>query len=183
MLRFGTIGAFAAAFLVLSSPALAAYNAYLLIEGVPGESRDDQHRGWIEVLSFERKAGGMRSMSSGAGAGNTGSNEIVITKRLDASSPMLRQAASAGRRFSKAVLDVMKPGAGAGTRTPYMEITFTDVLVSGVSMASGVSGSNETVTLSYAHEETSYAQATASPQTMRRPMNAMPMMHPVSPPH
>jgi len=168
--------------MALTSPALAAYDIYLQMEGIRGESQDDQHRDWIEVLSFERKAGGMGSMMSGAGAGvgHMGAHEIVITKRIDASSPMLHQAVSVGRHFSRAVLDVRRPEAQVGRQKTYMEITLTDVFVSSVRNSAGGSGPNEAVTLSYAREETSYPQATSYPQTMRRPMNAMPMMQPGS---
>jgi type VI secretion system secreted protein Hcp len=29
-----------------------AFDAFIIIDGIEGESTDDKHRGWIEVLSF-----------------------------------------------------------------------------------------------------------------------------------
>ena len=29
-----------------------AYDAFLKIDGIPGESTDDKHKDWIEILSF-----------------------------------------------------------------------------------------------------------------------------------
>ena len=30
-----------------------AFDAFLKIDGIPGESTDDKHKDWIEVLSFD----------------------------------------------------------------------------------------------------------------------------------
>ena len=30
-----------------------AFDAFLKIDGIPGESTDDKHKDWIEILSFD----------------------------------------------------------------------------------------------------------------------------------
>jgi type VI secretion system secreted protein Hcp len=32
------------------------FDAFLKVEGVPGESTDDKHQGWIEILHYSHEA-------------------------------------------------------------------------------------------------------------------------------
>ena len=49
-----------------------AFDAFLKIDGVPGESTDDKHKDWIEVLSYStgvsQKSSGSASTAGGASA-------------------------------------------------------------------------------------------------------------------
>ncbi len=49
-----------------------AFDAFLKIDGIPGESTDDKHKDWIEILSFShglsQAATGSRSSGGAATA-------------------------------------------------------------------------------------------------------------------
>jgi type VI secretion system secreted protein Hcp len=68
------------------------FDAFLNIEGIPGESSDDKHKDWIEISAFShgisQPAAG--SMSTGGGKGRERCNhmEFVIEKELDKASPV-----------------------------------------------------------------------------------------------
>jgi type VI secretion system secreted protein Hcp len=71
------------AFIVVTpSISMAAMDIFVFVEGVPGESMDDQHKDWIDGLSY---FGGVVN----DGVGKSCFNDISITKRLDKSSPTL----------------------------------------------------------------------------------------------
>ena len=64
-----------------------AFDAFLKIDGIPGESTDDKHKDWIEVLSFEF---GMDQPSSAtdssAGGGTTERvdvDDLAVMKHID----------------------------------------------------------------------------------------------------
>ena len=49
------------------------FDAFLKLDGIPGESQDDKHKEWIELHSFSmgiaQTAGGQRSTTGAATAG------------------------------------------------------------------------------------------------------------------
>jgi len=163
--------------LALFSPALAAADIYLQIPGIPGDSPDRDHPGWIEVQSYQNEMG-RGAISAGGASGRTATHEIVVTKFLDKASPKLHEAMARGTHIPKVTIELMR-GSGE-SRVKYMQITLTDVLISRIASAAGKGPMpTEQVSLNYANEEVSYAA-----QTLRRPMDAMPGMQPaVQPPH
>src|ERR1700680_561721 len=66
----------------------AAVDAYLKLDGVSGESKDDRHRDWIEISSFALSVHGAQG-ASGAGAGKVKHSPLSVHKVLDVSSPDL----------------------------------------------------------------------------------------------
>ena len=107
--RFGFLAAAALAISAVPAAALAAVDAFIWFDNVPGESSDAAHKGWIEVSSFSWGASGhsnIGSASSGGGAGKVSMHEIVITKPTDRSSPLLRTAAANGRHFNAVKLEM-----------------------------------------------------------------------------
>ena len=82
-----------------------AVDAYLLIDGIKGESADSAHQGWIELLSAH--FGVMQPMStsaSTAGGHTVGHSEhrtLSITKLADLASPVLMQHCSMGKTIPR----------------------------------------------------------------------------------
>jgi type VI secretion system secreted protein Hcp len=106
-----------------------AFDAFLKIDGIGGESTDGQHSDWIEVSSF---SWGVNQASNGVGAGASAGraqvHDFSFTKSVGKSSPQLMQAAASGQHLNKAVLACRN----AGTTDPdYLTITFSNVLISG----------------------------------------------------
>ena len=107
-----------------------AFDAFLKIDGVPGESTDAKHSEWIEVLAYNwgvdqpetRSASSHGSLS----AERANFHDFVVTKALDKASPKLAQACASGEHYPAATLEICRAG---GDKQPYMEYKLTDVLV------------------------------------------------------
>ena len=81
----------------------AAYDAFLKIEGVEGESTRDGHAGEIEILSFSwgvSNPGAIDTISgTGSGAGKVSVSDFTVTKQIDKSSPQLFRSAVLADHF------------------------------------------------------------------------------------
>ncbi len=139
-----------AACLSFALPAHAAYDAYLKVEGVPGESRDPGHIGWIEIGSVQldqvRNSMSVRGATGGAGSGKVHFNEFTITKRTDAASPKLFEAATKGKHFPTATIEMRKAGGG---QQEYLVFKLENVFVSSYRAAGPGGGLEESMTLNF----------------------------------
>jgi type VI secretion system secreted protein Hcp len=147
---------------------MALFDAFLKLDGIKGESQDPQHKDEIDVLSFswgeEQTAGS--PTSGGSGAGKVKFHDFSITKKTDASSPLLMLHCANGAHIKEANFVVRKAG---GAKVEYLKINLTDVLVTsyrsetsdvntattGGAPAGGELPSDK-VTLSFAKVEVSY---------------------------
>lgn len=139
-----------AAALVLAGPAPAALNAYMKIDGVPGDSMESKHMGWIEVSSAqldEIRNSTIGSATGGAGAGKIRFNEFTIKKTSDKATPKLLEAAVKGKVFHEVVLHLRKAGGG---QQEYLVIKLENVLVSSFRAGGpGGAGPEESMSLSF----------------------------------
>lgn len=114
--------------LLAAAPLQAAFDAFLKIEGVKGESRDETHKDQIEILSF---SWGVSNPSVAGGQGGKASfQDISFTKVMDKSSPLLMLGCASGRHYPEVILYLRTPtNAGAAGPVTYLTITLTDVMV------------------------------------------------------
>lgn len=129
-----------------------AFDVFLKIDGIPGESTDDKHKEWIEILSYShgvsQMAAGSRSTGGAASAGRCDHQDFSITKGMDKASPPLNANCCDGKHIKKIILELCR---ATGDKQKYMEYTLEDVIVSSVSIG-GSSGGDlpiESVTLNY----------------------------------
>lgn len=110
-----------------------AFDAFLKIDGIPGESTDDKHKDWIEVLRFdhgmEQPASVTASSTGGATAERVNHGTFDIVHLLDKASPKLYEACCTGRHIREVTLELCRAG---GDKVKYMEIKMEQVLVSKV---------------------------------------------------
>lgn len=92
-------------------------------EQVVGSSRDRYHVGWMKLQSVVPP--GQPGFAVSGGHGRVTSRELAITKFADRTSHELLLAASEGRHYKSAVIDV----ADAETGIPELRLTLTDVLI------------------------------------------------------
>ena len=138
---------------------------YLNIDGIPGESLEDKHKDWIEVLSFSHNMSQPTSQTRvSAGGGTTGRAEhgdYVITKHIDKASPKLWEALSTGKHIGKAKMEFMRAG---GDKVKYLEISLEEVVISNVSKSGNGGGGSaddfpvESISLNYGKVEWTYTQ-------------------------
>lgn len=109
-----------------------AIDVYLQIDGIKGESRDDKHKDWIECASAHFGVHQPRSATASTGGGHTAERvhmeDIVLTKVVDLSTPLLLQACSMGKTLPKAKFEFMRAD-GQGVRIKYFEIELENVLI------------------------------------------------------
>jgi len=128
-----------------------AFDAFLKLDGVQGESTDAKHRDEIEVLSFSfgvSQAGGAPT-GGGGGAGKASFTDLHFVARTQKSSPRLFVACASGEHFKQAVLTLRKAG---GKQQEYLTLTFSEVRVSSfqeAGSADGDEGPLDQVTLGY----------------------------------
>jgi type VI secretion system secreted protein Hcp len=150
-----------------------AVDTYLQIDGIKGESTDDKHKDWIEVLTFGHEmmqpVSSTKSSAGGASSGRAQHGDFAIVKYVDMASPKLYEALSNGKHLGKVKLEVCRAG---GSQVKFMEITLEQVMVSRVHLHSnGSNGSSnstaadptdllptETVHLNYGKIEWVYTQ-------------------------
>jgi type VI secretion system secreted protein Hcp len=112
-----------------------AFDAFLKIDGIDGESTDAKHKGEIEVLSF---SWGTAQPGLANGQPNSRNAKLKITdlsfiKRVDVATPALMQEAAVGGAFPTATL-VARKNSG-DTKHEFLKITMSDVIITSVSAA------------------------------------------------
>jgi type VI secretion system secreted protein Hcp len=124
-----------------------AFDAFLKIEGVPGESTDANHKDWIEILSFShgltQTASGSMSSGGGASAERCDHSAFTVVKTLDMASPLLAEKCCSGEHIKEVMLSLNRAG---GDKVQYMEYKMTNVMVTKVSPG-GSSQGKETLPL------------------------------------
>lgn len=128
-----------------------AFDAFLQIDGIPGECTDSKHKDWIELTSFEHSMeqpiSATGSNAGGATAERVNVGPFSITHLLDKASPKLYEACCTGKVLPKAVIQLHRAG---GDKQMYAEITLKQVAISKVdySGAAGADFPSELVKLS-----------------------------------
>jgi len=107
-----------------------AFDAFLKLDGIKGESFDNLHKGEIDILSFSWGVTNTTSMSSGTGGGTGKASfqDLHFTHKIDKASPLLMKKCATGEHILTGLLTVRK--AGGKVPLEYIKIEMEDVLVS-----------------------------------------------------
>ena len=107
-----------------------AFEYFLRIDGIPGESTDKKHAGEIAVESFAwgESNPGPHGAGGGGGAGKVQMQGLHVTARTSKAGPQLLLACAAGTHLKSAVLSARR----AGSKQPgdFLTFSLSDVLVS-----------------------------------------------------
>jgi len=149
---------------VTPSPQPLAFDCFLKIDGVPGESIDDKHKDWIEVLSYYH---GITNAATRTGGGmvlaiNRPTHEdFMVTKPLDKSSPKLALYCSNGQHIREVTLELFKNYPGTGPNR-FMKYSLSDVIITSVGTSGGTISSEtlpiEEVSFNYGKIEWTYTE-------------------------
>jgi len=140
-----------------------AFDAFLKIDGIPGESTDDKHKDWIEILSYDF---GMDQPSSAtdssAGGGTTERvdlDDFKIVKHLDKASTKLYETCCTGKHIANVTLELCRAG---GDKVKYLEVKMENVVISKAKsggMSEGEDGfPTENVDFNFAKVKWTYTQ-------------------------
>ena len=123
-----------------------AFDAFLKLDGIEGESADHKHKGEIEVLSFSWGISntGANASGGGGGAGKTTVHDFSIVKMIDATSPLLFEKCCTGEHIGGGQFTLVDRQTGLG----FYKIRFDEILVSSVQPAANPGGGVPTESLS-----------------------------------
>jgi type VI secretion system secreted protein Hcp len=130
-----------------------AFDAFLKLDGVTGESQKANHTGEIDIMSFSWGASNSTSVGTGTGAstGKVSVSDFSIMKSTDSSSPPLFQKCCDGSVIATGVVTLQRQVSG--NATPYLVYNFTNVYVTSVQWSgSGGSGDSPSESCTFCFE-------------------------------
>jgi type VI secretion system secreted protein Hcp len=130
-----------------------AYDAFLKLDGVTGESQKANHVGEIDVMSFSWGASNSSSVGTGTGVsvGKVTAADFSVTKATDSSSPVLFQKCCDGSVMATGVVTVQRQIKGVAT--PYLVYNFQNVYVTSIQWSgSGGAGDAPMESISFCFE-------------------------------
>jgi type VI secretion system secreted protein Hcp len=132
-----------------------AIDTHIKFDGVEGESTHVDHKGEIEILSWDWSVTNASNISGGgSGKGKAAPGNLSFQHLYDKASPVLAKKCAQGMHFKEAVLTAAKSGEG---QKDFLKITLKEVFISSVRpAATGDGGILEDVALSYGEIEFAY---------------------------
>jgi type VI secretion system secreted protein Hcp len=154
-----------------------AFDTYMNIAGLPGESTAAGATNQIEVFSWSWGASNPSSIGpgkSGISAGRVSVSSFSVMKKTDKTSPTLFAKCCAGKDFDTIVVTMRKAAGDAGQK-PFLVYTFTNVLVESIQW-SGSSGGDDTptesVTFAFGKVDIAYSVQDTKGGTVGDPVKA-----------
>ncbi len=136
-----------------------AFDAFIKIDGVEGESTDDKHSGWIEALNYttgvSQTVSATASSAGGASSERADFQDFTFSKQLDTASPKLALACADGSHIDKIIVELCRAGK---EKVKFMEYKLTNCIVRNVATSGGGDFPSEEVSINYGKIEWSYAQ-------------------------
>ncbi len=142
-----------------------AFDAFLKIDGIPGESTDAKHKDWIEVLSYGwtvRQDASVSASKSTGGArtsGRTDHSDFVMSKALDKASPKLFLHVCNGKHIPKVELHLNR---ATGDKQVYMKYVMEDCIVSSFQTGGSAQGGDavptESISFNYGKITLTYTE-------------------------
>jgi len=141
-----------------------AFDAFMKIDDLKGDSLDAKHPGEIQVLSWSwgMSQSGSTHQGPGGGSGKVNVQDLSFTKYIDDATPNLLKFCCSGNHFKQALLSVRK--AGGKDAVDYLKITLKDIIISAVSTggSGGEDRITEHVTLNFGKFDVTYTPQTAT---------------------
>ena len=140
-----------------------AFDVFMKVDGIPGESSDSKHKDWIELVSFShgvvQRLAGQRSQGAVGAQGRCDHQDFVVIKLLDKASPKLNLYCCQGKVIPKITIELCQAG---GDKQLYMKYDLENVFVTSVTPGGAAQGDDprplETVSLNYDKVTWTYTQ-------------------------
>ncbi len=138
-----------------------AFDTFVKIDGIDGESSDDKHQKWIEVSYYKtgvsQTVSSTASSSGGASAERADFQDFIFEKQLDNATPKLALACANGTHIDNIALEICRAG---GDKVKFMGYKLTNCIISGIKNGGGAAGDFpfETVKINFGKIEWAYTQ-------------------------
>jgi len=134
---------------------------FLKIDGVDGESKDEEHSGEIDIVSFSYGVSQPSSAHSGGGSGvsKASFSDFTVMKQVDKTTPVLMKKCAGGDHFATVVFTARRAG---GEKVTYQTITLSNAMITSYQKSGSDGGSlpHESVSFSYDKIEDVYTPQT-----------------------
>ncbi len=143
-----------------------AFDTFLKIEELDGESTRKGREKWIELFSFSWGASNPVTMgpgTTGAGGGRVSISSFNVMKKTDVASPVMFQKCCDGTHFAKATVALNK--AGGSEPVEYITYEFEEVFVESIQWSGSTGGDDsptESVSFVFGKVDISYMPQTAA---------------------
>jgi type VI secretion system secreted protein Hcp len=154
-----------------------AFDTFLDLAGVEGESSAAGMEKKIEIYSFSWGASNPTTVGSGASgisAGKVSISSFNVMKKTEKSSPTLFSACCAGKHFATATVTMRKATGDAGQKE-FLKYEFTDVMVESVQWSGSTGGDDtptESVSFAFGKVAITYQQQDSSGGSVGKPSTA-----------
>ncbi len=136
-----------------------AFDAFIKIGDIEGESTDDKHAGWIEITDYSMDITQTISSTASSAGGASGERadftDFSITKQLDKATPKLALACADGTHYDKITVELCRAGTD---KVKFMEFILSNCILSSISMSAGNEFPEESIGINYGKVEWSYVQ-------------------------
>jgi type VI secretion system secreted protein Hcp len=107
-----------------------AADMFLKIKTIDGESTDEKHKDWIEILSFNwglsQPTSGSSSSGGARSAERANHSNFTIMKTMDKATPKLSLALCKGEHIPEVIVSLHR---ATGEKQKYMEYKMSDVMI------------------------------------------------------
>lgn len=112
------------------------FNGYIQLGDIKGESTDDKHKDWVEIISISNlhpvQAPPLPKSSAAGSASSSGNkSSFSVTKLVDKASPKLYEALHNGTHIPKVIIELYRPTGSS--KQKYLTIKMNQVLIASVS--------------------------------------------------
>ncbi|MDE1167004.1 MAG: type VI secretion system tube protein Hcp [Pseudomonas sp.] len=147
-----------------------AIDAFLKIDGIPGEATDAQFKDWIEIQDFDVGASQTASISAtssgGASSGRAKLGDFYLKKLFDKSTPKLHEACCSGKHFKEITISINRAG---GDKIKFFDIILEEAIITSVGLTGNGTIENsfpdETIRINYGRIKMIYTQQLRSDGT------------------
>jgi len=136
-----------------------AFDGFLELKGIEGESKDKTHTGLIDIVSwnFGMTQAGSMNIAGGGGTSKVNMQDLSVTKYVDKATPNLMMYCAKGDAIATGKMIIRKAG---GTQLEYLTIELDNIIIT--SVAEGGSGGDdaliETISLNFSRVTTTYVE-------------------------
>jgi len=105
-----------------------AFDAFLKIDSIDGESPDDKHKNEVQLAGFKFEMTQTASVGagSGAGSGKIKMGDFEFLAPIGKQTVLLQNACETGKHITSAVMSIREAG---GTQQDYYKVTLSDCVV------------------------------------------------------
>jgi type VI secretion system secreted protein Hcp len=138
-----------------------AVDYFLKLEGIDGESADEQHKNEVQLMSWSWGGNQTTSVAGtgGSGAGKVSLSDLNIMTYFDKATPKFLKSMYKGDHIKSGSLTAIKAGAGG---KPYLKVDLQEMFVTSVQ----ISASSEipTISVSFSYNEIKVDYSTQNEQ-------------------